>query len=518
MLKKWLLLLPSLVLLINHISCHKNGTLLKINANKKQDMNEKFKVNRMKRSLSNEPEKILLPLSSKFINSVLEEKENQINSDLEQPFWGMRGRRESSEEELYADDYPQKNCKNCYKSLLTNTGDTKETLSPFWGNRGRRSSEENDDNTIPDNPFWGNRGRRQEDEPFWGTRGRREQELPFWGNRGRGEELKVKNEKFFNRMMVNRDNIEPFWGNRGRRKAEKLTANGVFIDDVEPFWGNRGRRDTMEPFWGSRGRRKSQISSNINTQLGLFSEKEVPKAQLRDYIAETMNNVENNIGNSRLRRSDDFIDDSQKERKTKLANILTRIIGNKLRSKANSIDTSDFSLHFKPTDPETMFDNRMYADQPRYILVERSSRSSAEDDPFFITRGKKFSKFEIPRGRRGAIEELFKSVRNDPYYIARGKKNLGVKIGNATISRNDLDKASELICSTINLLSKRDRNNKVKRDINESDRDRRTILKTLAAQLQDDPYFVSRGKKNDNRAIENENLENLINQMASKCD
>ncbi|KPI98790.1 hypothetical protein RR46_10108 [Papilio xuthus] len=515
MLKKWLLLLPSLVLLINHITCHKNGTLPKNNPNKKYEMNGKFKENRMKRSLSIEPEKILLPLSSKFIDNELEEKENQMNSDLDQPFWGMRGRRESSEEELYADDYPQKNCKNCYKSLLTNTGGTKETLSPFWGNRGRRSSEEIDDNTIPDNPFWGNRGRRQEDEPFWGTRGRREQDLPFWGNRGRREEIKVKNKKILNGMMMDRDDIEPFWGNRGRRKAGKLTTNGVFIDDVEPFWGNRGRRDTIEPFWGSRGRRKSATSSNINTQRGLFSEKDVPKGQLRDYL-KTMNNVENNVENSRQRRSDDFLDNFNKEHERKLLHLLTGIIGNKLRNKANSMDTSDFSLHFKPTEPETILDDRMYADQPRYILVERSSRSSAEDDPFFITRGKKF--FETPRGRRGVIEELVKSVRNDPYYIARGKKNLeNVKIGNATISKNDFDKASELICSTIDLLSKRDKN-KVKRDVNESDRDRRTILKKLAAQLQDDPYFVSRGKKNDNTTIDNENLEVLINQMASKCD
>ncbi|XP_068619944.1 uncharacterized protein natalisin [Battus philenor] len=440
---------------------------------------------------------------------------------LEQPFWGMRGRRESSEEIL--SDLDNKHlttgCKTCFKSLNDDTVSGEEILSPFWGNRGRRNSDEVDEDfAIPENPFWGTRGRREEDEPFWGTRGRREQELPFWGNRGRREGIQLKNEKSGKKKTL--ANAKPFWGNRGNKKYVEAIINA--IEEDEPFWGNRGKKEVTEPFWGSRGRRKD-ISNEINKQPDLFWENDgINKAVPTDTTSKPLNGVEDGVITfSRLQRNDKTKIPFwwNREPNSKILNLFSGIIDNKLHRRFNSMDsTNNFDLPFKPSESETVLDDRIFAEQPHYILVERSSRSSAESDPYYISRGKKHSdqSYAKTRGRRGVIEELVKSVRNDPYYIARGKKNYD--INSNTIPRDKFEKMVDLICSTVDLLPLKGKSNKVKRDINDTERDRRTTLKKLAAQLQADPYFVSRGKKNKVVGTTKGNMEDFIKQVAAMCD
>ncbi|CAH0402245.1 unnamed protein product [Chilo suppressalis] len=424
-------------------------------------------------------------------------KKELINSDSEnEQFWATRGRRESSEENYMEDKTytPQKGrlCKNCYPignsdAIYGNMKHTRDDTSPFWGMRGRRDSDEVEEDLFWGSrgrrhevePFWGNRGRRYEDTPFWGNRGRREEE-PFWGNRGRREESPF----WGNRGR--RENDEPFWGNRGRREEPVVgPGNRVRQEDYEPFWGNRGRRKESESFWSSRGRRKQDLKEAILNAISV---------------------VEKDIENlSRLRRNSDdqdtFLDNKSKERR------LQHLVNDPLRTHQSFLKTNE--------DPGTLLDNTMYVEQPHYVVVERSSRSSAEDDPFFISRGKKyFLNFDLEkavRDRRGAIEEIVKSVRNDPFYIARGKKDAEFdKKGNSTkamstLSREEFLKARELICSTIDLIANKNGKNK-----------RNTSLQKLAAQLQMDPYYVSRGKKTD--TTNSDSLEDFINEVAAKCN
>lgn len=122
------------------------------------------------------------------------------------------------------------------------------------------------------------------------------------------------------------------------------------------------------------------------------------------------------------------------------------------------------------------------------------------------------------RDRRGAIEEIVKTVRNDPYYIARGKKDADMPAGTKVNSTSEEDflKVKELICAAIDMVSAQQHNGKAKREL-DNDRDRRSMLKKLAAQLQMDPYYVSRGKKSENASNRNHLLE-FITDVADKCD
>ncbi|XP_028170126.1 repetin-like [Ostrinia furnacalis] len=445
---------------------------------------------RSKRSIDDDDENPFWPNRGKKELNAL------INSEKESPFWATRGRRESSSVENYIDaqkpykSYLSKNdryCENCFPSSNSDEvyGNVKHTrddvTSPFWGNRGRRSSEELIDNFLPESLFWGSRSARQENEPFWGNRGRRQDDPPFWGHRGRRED-------------------EPFWGNRGRREETPFWGHRGRRDDVDdPFWGNRGRRDDFEPFWGNRGRRKDSEP--------FWSSRGRRKEDLKDSILHAINNVENDIENlSRLKKSDSEHNSfwGTRPRDSKLKHLF---------------DGPRNRPHALTTEPRTVHDNRIYAEEPHYIIVERNSRSSAEDDPFYISRGKKYY-INLPkaaRDRRGAIEEIVKSVRNDPFYIARGKKDDIVKVANTTMSHEEFVKAKELICATVELIMMKNENNKTKRDITDSERDRRTILKKLAAQLQMDPYFVSRGKKCGD-SNNDDNLVEFINEVAGKCN
>lgn len=488
-----------------------NKTLHKHNSVKG---NLKAHSDRAKRSIDEDDESPFWPNRGK-------KKLHGYNNLDKEPFWATRGRRDSSSVESYIDaqkaskSFISKNdrvCENCYPPSSSDEvyGNIKHTrddvMSPFWGNRGRRSSEELTDNFLPDSllwgsrgtrqenePFWGNRGRRQEDTPFWGHRGRREDE-PFWGNRGRREET-----PFWGHRGRRDDVDDPFWGNRGRR------------EDSEPFWGNRGRRDDFEPFWGNRGRRKESES--------YFSSRGARKEDLKESILHVINDVENDIENlSRQRRSDDdrnsFWGNRPRESKLK------HLFDGPSRARPQSYILNKPGLYGVTSEPGTVHDNRIYAEEPHYIIVERNSRSSAEDDPFYISRGKKYflDMAKAARDRRGAIEEIVKSVRNDPYYIARGKKRDLIKIGNTTMLHDEFVNAKELICATVELIMIKNEKNKTKRDINDSERDRRTILKKLAAQLQMDPYFVSRGKKSDDSSNNKDNLLDFINEVAAKCN
>lgn len=410
--------------------------------------------------------------------------DNKMKNDP--PFWGNRGRRSSEEtfDAPYADIF---SANNGYYNFRTaqklnnypNLKDRREDNAPFWGARGRRNSEELlDDNDVA-GPFWSSRGRRQDEDPFWGSRGRRDSDQPFWGNRGRRDD-----DPFWG-ARGRREEDEPFWGNRGRRQ------------DEDPFWGNRGKKDNdiSEPFWGNRGRRKED---------------------LKESIIDAISKVESDIDSlSRLKKTNG-VDQSgvfwpNRGRDSQLKHLFD---GTRIKNSNMAVPyKSAFELSAAPSVSSTVMDDRIYADEPHYILVERSSRSSAELDPFFISRGKKKNWFKSARGRRGAIEEIVKSVRNDPFYIARGKKDISDNsVVNST--HEDFLKAKELICATIKLMEMKNERNNVKRDINESDRDRRDILKKLAAQLQNDPYFVSRGKKNET----NENgIEEFVSEVAAMC-
>ncbi|KAG6443591.1 uncharacterized protein LOC115455961 [Manduca sexta] len=458
----------------------------------------------------------IVPESSGYNGNIQDKITSNLNTfrqlDIE-PFWATRGRRDSSSTEDYNDSEYSGTvnklsavvCNGCPTPSHLNYRNVKisrDEYSPFWGNRGRRGSYENND---PAEVFWGSRGRREDNEPFWGNRGRRKDDPPFWGNRGRREEEPFWGNRGRRQSAAwshnSRYEDEPFWGNRGRREdPEPFWGNRGRREDTEPFWGNRGRREDSEPFWGNRGRRKDAEP--------FWGTRGRRKEDLKESILTAIDNVESDIENlSRLRRSDD----------------MNSFWANRGR---------DSTLKFLPSAPvksktllapnsETVHDSRIYAEQPKFILVERNSRSSAEEDPYFISRGKKYylnyNLIKAARDRRGAIEEIVKSVRNDPYYIARGKKRReDARVNNAT-KHEEMQKIKDLVCSAIDLITINTPNDKVKREINENERDRRTILKKLAAQLQIDPYFVSRGKKNEENG-DKDYLYAFINDVAEKCD
>ncbi|KAM3960813.1 uncharacterized protein ACR2FA_005121 [Aphomia sociella] len=490
--------------------------------------NSKFSVesnnDRMKRSLYDKEEKKTNKFNAEHQKHYFTDP-NENKFAKESPFWGNRGKRfDPFVEKIYDADHfvqdfnkhqslPNNYCKNCFPSNdirydepEKNTKERREELrEPFWGNRGRRSSEEADNLSL--GPFWGNRGRRQDDDPFWGTRGRRQDDSPFWGNRGKRDD-------------------EPFWGNRGRRQDTPFWTNRGRRDVTEPFWGNRGRREDAEPFWGNRGRRQDSEpfwgNRGRRDVESFWGKQGIRKQELEESILDAINDIQGDIENlSRMRRSNlntPFW--ASRARDSKIKNIFTGVARPRLSHLPNIYNTNS-RFNLKASDPGTVLDNRMYAEEPHYILVERSSRSSMEDDPYFISRGKKYSINEdlsqTERDRRGAIEEIVKSVRNDPYYIARGKKGSDIKVGNSTALQEELTKAKDLICSTIELILIKNDGNKTKRDLNDNERDRRTILKKLAAQLQVDPYFVSRGKRSDDTNNDDNHLQDFINEISTKC-
>lgn len=466
-----------------------------------KNIKQKDSKSRTKRSLNEDIDKLFI--SSKDLTQhdhVVEERGKvtklQPIADKELPFWGARGRRVSSEETIPNIQLPtynhNKHLENIEKSLLNYQNKLRrdEGDSPFWGNRGRRDSGESDENDI--NLFWANRGRRQDEEPFWGTRGSREESHPVLGNSGRY------------------DDDEPFWGNRGRRQEQ------------EPFWGNRGRRENS--IIGNNGEKNKVKTIHINEvdePYGKYQDKF--KIKLKNSIIETIDDIQSNVDNfSRNRRQETQLRFwPNRGRDSKLQSLFNGKMRNRLHHILNDqIKGENYELRSKYFEPNTVHDSRIYAEEPRYILVERSSRSSAEEDPFFISRGKKYSEYDLDngiRGRRGSLEELVKSVRNDPYYIARGKRVASIKTDDSTTNDDHLYKTKELVCSTVNLLMTKNQRSKVKRDINDPDRNRRTILKKLALQLQMDPYFVSRGKKND-ESREKLNVQDFINKILVMCD
>lgn len=470
------------------------------------DDDQPFWPNRGKKQIDNDPTYYNTKFNNDFDNNQKFVKSTD-KAMKDQPFWGNRGRRDSSVENKYGyvvdfPDYFVKHCEHCteygqkpdeYRNMIDRRDDY---MSPFWGSRGRRNSAELEGSE--DNPFWGNRGRRQEQEPFWGNRGRRTENEPFWGNRGRREE-----EPFWGNRG-RRDDVEPFWGNRGRR------------DDSEPFWGNRGRRDVDEPFWGNRGRREEEPFWGNRGRRKVTVPNWIRKQDLKESILNAINVVEDDIENlSRLKKSN--VDPNSFWSSRGRNNKLSVLFNGPARSRTNKMGRYGLT-----TEPGTVLDSRMYVEEPNYILVERSGRSSAEiDDPYYISRGKKYyinyGLEQAARDRRGAIEEIVKSVRNDPYYIARGKKDIDVtKNGTSSTFKDEYVRAKELICAAIDLiLIKSD--SKVKREVDDNDRDRRTILKKLAAQLQMDPYFVSRGKKNQISG-EKDHLQDFISNVAEKCN
>ncbi|XP_026756832.2 uncharacterized protein LOC113516606 [Galleria mellonella] len=495
---------------------------------------------RMKRSLYDEDERNAKKLNGgqKYYNNykLAEDYENKLMK--ESPFWKNRGKRYApTQDKIYDIEnpipdfsshpaFPNKYCKTCFTSndrydeVNENVKYRREDIEePFWGNRGRRSNEESED--LSPGPFWGNRGKKQDDEPFWGTRGRRQDESPFWGNRGRrddepfwGNRGRRQDTPFWGNRG-RRDTTEPFWANRGRREeSEPFWGNRGRRKDSEPFWGNRGRRQESEPFWGNRGRRVSDTFWG-NHGRG--------KQEIEESLLDAMEDVQGNIENlSRLKSSNSQPSFwANRSRDSRLKNMYSETVSARLPHLPNMYNTRP-TIDLKGSAPGTVHDNQMYAEEPHYIIVERSSRSSTEDDPYFISRGKKYStKYDLSqteRDRRGAIEEIVKSVRNDPYYIARGKKDLeNIKGSNSTDLHDKFQKAKELICSTIELISIKNGGNKTKRELDDNDRDRRTILKKLAAQLQIDPYYVSRGKKSEETNTD-DHLEDFINEINIKCN
>lgn len=483
------------------------------NDHKKHNNNKnKYNIPRNKRSLFNDDETPFWPTRGKkilgsnpnspYLDEFESSEKNYMNTkiDNDAPFWGMRGRRDS---ESVEHDYPTlptiaynsgSNCKHCYPSAHKasdvdydyskenefddnqNSDQSEETNYSLSGSLFKMRRQEND-------PFWGARGRRQEETPFWGQRGRRDDPTdPFWSSRGRRD--------------IEEEN-KPFWGNRGRRQED------------EPFWGNRGRRQESDPFWGTRGRRRT-----FDPLHG------IQKQHLKKSLKEAINAVEENIKHlARVRRDDKLSPSSFWSNRGRSSQLRALFKGGRYKYFTKGTET-DFNG--KSSESSTVLNDKMFADHPRYILVERSSRSSGEDDPYFISRGKKkfinYKLFQAARDRRGAIEEIVKSVRNDPYYIARGKKDTDVsKTGNSSLLREELDKAKEIICAAIDLIMVKKDGTKAKREINDNERDRRTILKKLAAQLQIDPYFVSRGKKSVGLNVHDDKLEEFITEVGEKC-
>ncbi|XP_063375431.1 uncharacterized protein PF3D7_1120000-like [Cydia amplana] len=463
-----------------------------------------FWANRGKRQVNHKD------LTKDDIDQEVNRKFPNIKNKLynEPPFWGNRGRRSSEEnynDLTYSDLVSGNNDDYSYKTEQKLNGhpnlkDRRENTLPFWGNRGRRNSDEIPvDNDV--GPFWSSRGRRQEEEPFWGTRGRRENNLPFWGNRGRRD-----NEPFWG-SRGRREENEPFWGNRGRRQDEEpFWGNRGKKEDEEPFWGNRGKKEDEEPFWGNRGKKELDATEPFWGNRGRRRE------DLKESIMEAINKVESDIDYlSRLKKDTTQFDGRFWKNRGRNSQLKYLFDVNRMKNQ-HGVERIPFELTVKPSVSSTLFDDRIYADQPHYILVERSSRSSGESlDPYFISRGKK-KYFKTSRGRRNAMEEIVKSVRNDPFYIARGKKDFQDMNLTSSKTHDGFLKAKELICATIELMNNESKN--VKREINE-DRDRRNTLKKLAAQLQNDPYFVSRGKKNESKEIE---VEEFISQIAAMCN
>lgn len=504
--RRTLIILILQILLITHNPVE--SKIKKLNYTKSFDHNAKheknnFKMDRFKRSIDDEEDKPFWANRGKKYSEEnriayemspdvnFKSRDLKFNDDVikDPPFWGNRGRRfDSSSIESnakYLDDLNMKfepfdyvtgktcqyACYNPFYKLTANdyvnydnTKSRREEISPFWGTRGRRNSNELDDNTNI-TPFWGNRGRRQdEDSPFWGNRGRRQEETPFWGNRGR------------------RQDDSPFWGARGRRE-----------DSSSSFWNYRGSRQEETPFWGNRGRRNVE---NFKQSVINEDEHKLRRGSIEPFFSfGTKTSFWGHRG-----------------RDSKLKDLFDGNVRTHFQNR-------DKSKHFNSKNSRTMYDDKMYVEEPSFILFDRSSRSSSvEDDPFYIVRGKKKIRINgnAGRGRRGIIEDIVKSVKSDPYFIARGKKDQIEDSANATTNQEKMLKTKELICSAIELLSIKGDGGKLKRETEDNDRDRRTILKKLAAQLQADPYFVSRGKKNDNPILE-EDITSFITRITEMC-
>lgn len=470
------LLLLTILIISIELSHGKSGNIHKHagTSNKKHvSLKDKIVKDRTKRSSGDNDD-----IKSSF------DLDNHEKEDRDSPFWGNRGRRENLPVEISIDPHGKslgtvcKDCKNMpfhkHNSIHSEIHNinSNDIDFPFWGKHVRRSSDSDGESDLV---FWGNRGRRQDDDPFWATRGRRGEDEPFWGNRGR------------------RDEIEPFWGNRGRR------------DDVEPFWGTRGRRQESEPFWGSRGRRNDDLKKNLQEAIQL---------------------AEDNIENlTNLKKMEELSPNSFWDNRGRNSQIKGLFQNKFLKGPHVLYKPFNRDLNLKSSPSKTLLDDRIFAEEPHFIIVERSGRSSAEEaDPFYISRGKKKfvekDLFKAVRDRRGSFQEIVKSVRNDPYNIARGKKDFtNNKVDNDSILRKELSRAKELICSVIELINNKQAGNEEKRENNDtSDRDRRTILKKLAAQLQIDPYFVSRGKKTMNPTKNDTLLQDFFNEITAKCD
>ncbi|CAH4034738.1 uncharacterized protein LOC123706614 [Pieris brassicae] len=416
-------------------------------------------------------------ISQKFIDKL---KLDTIKDDS--PFWGSRGRRESLSLEN-SEELPMTYEKVCspYSKTCLSINSIYRNDVPFWGNRGRRYDSSSEENSKE---FWDDRVRRQEeDDPFWGSRGRRTEDEPFWGSRGRRLES--------NEFRSSNDDETPFWGNRGRRKMNAL------YNEPEPFWGSRGKKNKNaqqqlneeEPFWATRGKRYRNFD-------------DPPKPITTEF--------ENNSKLSRLRDPISFW--ANRGRDSKLKHLFTGALRG--RDKARIINKEvSVGFHVRPSEQNTIQDDRIYAEEPHYILIERSSRSSSEDDPYIITRGKKYGSriAKAARDRRGALEDIVRSVQKDPYYIARGKKNSFIKIGNTIMALDSLNK--DKVCSMIQSLQAQG-GNKRKREVSDPERDRRAILQKLAAKLQEDPFFVSRGKKD--KINEDENIQAFAD-IADMC-
>ncbi|XP_039760183.1 uncharacterized protein LOC120633868 [Pararge aegeria] len=504
-----LLLLTLLLISDDVFGKNENKTIKQIKSGSKNNSISKYKVNiaRIKRSFDDVAGRVLISGRDNIIDDTnqydyLDGRANNLKLketiDKDSPFWGNRGRRESTSYETVQLPIPRlEDNKNLYRVL--NIDKIKEERLPFWSNRGRRDSGESEYDDPPEDLFWANRGRRQDDDPFWGTRGRRQDdESPFWGNRGKREKLVLP----LTSSKDGFDDDEPFWGNRGRRQ------------DEEPFWGNRGRREPLE-YFGDQGKDKAK-------SLNLY--KDITKNGPKDSIINAINDFKINDGDFERNKKEEVHAPfwMNRGRDSKIKSLFNGVTRNPIRYNPNTSNKySTNELHSKTFQQNTVHDDRIYAEEPHYIIVERSSRSSAEDDPFFISRGKKFSESDIAkavRGRRGALEDIVKSVRNDPYYIARGKRDY-IKVGKSNVTQSQFLKTRDLICATVELLMMKYSNgDKVKREAIDNDRDRRTILKKLALQLQMDPYFVSRGKKDGGNNINSDTLKKFINKVIVLCN
>ncbi|GBP22088.1 Repetin [Eumeta japonica] len=528
MLKKILLLfILNAILITKNEADGKNCTNTKKTVWKskhEQNIKNNIDVQREKRSFDNDDEfrpfwanrgkkqaNEKIDLKNIDIDDNLDTKHREYNMDdntyVDAPFWGNRGRRgevaylhnkirdyvvqnriDNPINLLYNTATSGKLCKHrCQNKYLDNLSrlvsikNRREENSPFWGNRDRRNVNDDvaDEDTDLVGPFWGNRGRRADDEnPFWGARGRREDNsnreskergddnLLFWGNRGR------------------LDDSLPFWGNKGKR------------EDI-PFWGNRGRRENV-PFWGNRGRRQD-LGPFINARINKYGETK-SKGLDDDSIFDLY--TPNPLGYLWSNRGRD--------------STLKYLFGKNDRLRSSS--PQPMNTFGRNKDFESIHDDRIYAEEPHFIVIDRSNEGfSTEEEPFFTSRGKKkifHNLAKAARDRRGTIEDIVKSVKNDPYFIARGKKEY---VQNFTVPGAILVKTKDLICSTIDLMNSKHEGVKVKREIDDSDKDRRTILKKLAAQLQTDPYFVSRGKKNPEITFNDVYLYEFIKKISEMC-